>query len=93
MIFTRVFWAQVVERAVKTFIQAVLALLLAGPPVLGVLEVSWLSLLDAAGLAALLSVLTSLASAASPTDGNVATPSLVPQSARPRGPQPPHVPL
>jgi hypothetical protein len=91
MIFTRYFWAQLIERAVKTFAQSAIALLVASPVGLGVVEVNWLSVLDAAGLAAVLSVLSSLLSAGVPTDGNVATPSLVTQSTRTPGPQPPHL--
>lgn len=91
MIFTKYFWQQLVERALKTFAQAAIALLVASPAGLGLVEVDWAAVLDAAGLSAVLSVLTSLVSAAAPTDGNVATPSLVTQSTRTPGPQPPHL--
>lgn len=46
-------------RAVKTFAQAELAQLRAG--VVGILDINWVALLSVGGLAAVLSVLTSLA--------------------------------
>lgn len=59
--FTTAFWKATAERAVKTFAQGLLAAI--GTGVTGLLDVAWGSALSFAGLAALLSVLTSLASA------------------------------
>jgi hypothetical protein len=66
------FWASALERAAKTFAQTALILLGAGP--LDVLHIAWQSTLSLSAGAALLSVLTSLASAQTGTSG---TPSLV----------------
>lgn len=57
----REFWTSAAERAVKTFAQALAAVGLAGAT--GLLGVDWPGALSAAGLAALLSVLTSVGSA------------------------------
>lgn len=67
------FWAQTAERAVKTFAQAAVALLTGDG--LGLLSVDWQNVISVAGLAALVSVLTSVASGQISRDG---TPSLVP---------------
>ncbi len=58
--FTKTFWAQAFERALKTFAQAVLALLTGDG--LGLLDVNWGTVASVAGLAALASVLTSIVS-------------------------------
>lgn len=60
------------ERAIKTFCQALAATLTAGA--VDLISVPWTGALSAAGLAALLSVLTSVASAGF---GDRETPSLV----------------
>jgi hypothetical protein len=70
--FTRTFLKSTAERAVKTFAQALAAVLSAGPT--GVLEVDFVSALSVAALAAFLSVLTSVASS---QVGDENTPSLV----------------
>lgn len=57
---TGTFWFQTVERVVKTFAQAALALL--GGEQLGLLTVDWQTVGSVAGLAALVSALTSVAS-------------------------------
>lgn len=57
---TRHFAAQLLERSVKTFAQALAAVLLADGT--GVLDTSWGPALSTAGMAALLSVLTSVGS-------------------------------
>ena len=59
-IFTRNFVEQAVERAVKTAAQAAVAVLSIDG--LGLLDVDWVGLGSATGLAALLSLLTSVAS-------------------------------
>ncbi len=57
---TRQFWLSAIERAVKSFAQALVALLSVGG--MGLFDASWSTLLSTAGMAALLSILTSLAS-------------------------------
>ncbi len=59
--WTLTFWKDTAERAIKTFAQAAIASLAAG--LTGILEVDWLAVLSVALLAALISVLTSIASA------------------------------
>ena len=68
---TWVFLKSLLERAIKTFCQALVAVLTAGAT--GLMSVPWLSAIDMAGLAALLSVLTSVGSA---PWGDPSTPSL-----------------
>ncbi len=58
--FTSSFWLSAVERAVKSFAQSLVALLGVGG--LGLLDAPWPTLLSTAGMASLLSVLTSIAS-------------------------------
>lgn len=70
--FTKVFWKDAGERAVKTFAQAAVALLTAGAT--GLLGIDWPQLLSVAGLAALVSILTSVGS---DTFGDRGTASLV----------------
>lgn len=57
---SKVFWIDTTERAVKTFAQAAVAFLTAG--VIGLLAVDYMQLLSVSGLAALVSILTSIAS-------------------------------
>ena len=68
--FTLAFWKATAERAVKTFAQALVAVL-AG--VYGLTDVDWATSLSAAGLATLLSVLTSIASSQLGAPGPSAT--------------------
>ena len=56
---TKAFWAGTAERAVKTLAQSLIAVI--GTGTLGVLDVDWLTALSVAGLATILSVLTSVA--------------------------------
>lgn len=56
--FTAAFWKDAAVRAVKTFAQAEVALL--GANSVGLLDAPWGASLSAAGMAALLSVLTSV---------------------------------
>lgn len=58
--FTTQFWKDAGERAVKTFAQAAVALLTAGAT--GLLGIDWQQVVSVAGLAALVSVLTSVGS-------------------------------
>jgi di/tricarboxylate transporter len=60
-VFTLNFWRDAVERAVKTFAQSALALILAAKAA-SLLDIDWGNLFAVAGLAALISVLTSLGS-------------------------------
>ncbi len=59
--WTKTFWKQALERALKTFAQAALALL-AGDGI-GVLDVNWGDVASVGALAALASVLTSVGTA------------------------------
>lgn len=59
----------VAERAVKTFAQTELALLTAGSSVVNVIHIEWQDSLGISGGAALISVLTSIASGFGPGEG------------------------
>ena len=59
--WTRSFWKATTERSIKTFAQAWAAVLIANGT--GLLDTEWASGLSIAGMAALLSVLTSVGSA------------------------------
>ena len=65
--WTKDFWIDTIERAVKTFAQAAVAGI--GANAMGVLDVDWLVVVSVAGLAAAVSVLTSIASAPLSTKG------------------------
>ncbi|WP_285120196.1 holin [Lactococcus petauri] len=58
--FTKTFWKDTAERAVKTFAQSMAAVLTAG--VTGVLDVDWINALSVSLLATLVSILTSVGS-------------------------------
>jgi hypothetical protein len=58
--FTAYFWKSTLERAIKSFAQALLAVLGVGQ--VSVLDVSWPTALSTAAMAGLLSVLTSMGS-------------------------------
>lgn len=58
MIFTKVWWKAAAIRAIKTFAQAMLATISVGQTFA---EVTWLNACSVAGVAALISVLTSIA--------------------------------
>ncbi|MGH3991235.1 MAG: holin [Pseudonocardiaceae bacterium] len=58
--FTYRFWRQASERAIKTFLQTLVALLSVNG--IGLFDAPWSTALSAAGMAALLSLLTSMAS-------------------------------
>ena len=70
--FTRTFWVFAGERALKTFFQTLVAVLGVGG--IGLFQAPWLTALSTAGMAAVVSVLTSLGSA---PVGKVGDPSLV----------------
>ena len=65
--WTSLFWKAVFERAVKTFCQAAVALLIGDG--IGITDVNWASVASIAGLATVVSVLTSISTAGA-TDGN-----------------------
>ncbi|MFH9070297.1 holin [Streptomyces alboflavus] len=58
--WTAAFWKATAERAVRTFAQALAAVLVAGAT--NLLDVAWGAALGTAGMAALLAVLTALGS-------------------------------
>lgn len=60
--FTKLFWKDATERAIKTIAQTMVAMLTAGAT--GLLTVDYINLFSVAGLAGVVSVLTSIASAA-----------------------------
>jgi len=61
-VFSKKFVVAALERAVKTFAQAAVAFLAAGAT--GLIDVDWVQLASVSGLAALVSVLTSVGSGA-----------------------------
>lgn len=65
--WTLTFWKAVVERAIKTFAQAAAAMLIGDG--IGLLDINWLSVGSVAGLATVVSILTSVATAGL-SDGN-----------------------
>jgi hypothetical protein len=72
--WTTRFWLSLLERALKTFAQSLIAIWPLGENAFGLLNVNWQSSLSVAGLAAVISALTSIASAGIGPDGS---PSLV----------------
>lgn len=60
MLWTRRFWEAAGERAVKTFAQTLAALIVADGT--GLMDTAWVAILSTAGMAALVSLLTSVAS-------------------------------
>lgn len=70
--WNRTFWQASAERCMKTFAQAILALLTGDG--IGILDVNWGDILGVGALAALASVLTSVVSA---PFGPVGSPSVV----------------
>lgn len=78
MLYDLDFWKAAGERAVKTFVQALLAAF--GTTELGILDLPWESALSLAASAAVLSILTSLGSA---HVGDNAGPSLANESTKP----------
>lgn len=65
--FTKAFWKGTAERAVRTFAQALIAVF--GTEATGLLAVDWPGALSAAGMAAVISVLMSLAASGIGGDG------------------------
>jgi hypothetical protein len=62
---TKTFWALLLERALKTALQAAVALLIAAGP-LDLLSAPWVDAVAAGGMAALLSMLTTLVTTGAP---------------------------
>lgn len=60
MFTNKTFWKDTAERAIKTFAQSFVAVLLAGGT--GLLDVDWVNGLSVAGLALVVSVFTSIGS-------------------------------
>jgi len=71
--WTKEFWKQTAERAVKTFAQAAIALLTGDG--MGLLDINFGNVLSVAGLAAVVSLFTSIVSAKIGPDQN--SPSVV----------------
>jgi hypothetical protein len=69
--FGSYFWKATAERAVKSFAQSLLAILSAGS--LRLLDVDWVTCLSTAGMATVLSVLSSIASSRVGTPGDPST--------------------
>lgn len=65
--FTKQFWKAAAERAVKTLAQSGVALLIGQET--GLIGVDWIGLASVSGLAALISILTSIASSGGSTSG------------------------
>ena len=76
------FWKATAERAVKTFAQTLMALLGAGQA--GLMDADWAVALSTAGMATLLSVLSSVGST---RVGESSDPSALHEVSRPRAPQ------
>ena len=69
MLYTKLFWRDAIERAIKTIAQTLATLFLTSEAVFNILTVDWQQALGVAAGAGMLSVLTSIASAkASGTD-------------------------
>jgi len=81
--WTGAFWKAAFERAVKTFAQALVAVMTADG--FGLLDADWPARLSAAGMAAVLSLLSSLASAGAGNPG----PSLANETVKPTPEVPP----
>jgi len=67
----RNFWRDAAERAIRTTAQVIVALAAAAGT--GLLDTDWLAMLSAAGMAGVLSVLTSVAAGAAVDDGTAST--------------------
>lgn len=65
--WTRIFWIATAERSIKTVAQTAAALLVGNG--VGLLNADWVSVLSVAGMAGVVSVLTSIGSATVGNDG------------------------
>ena len=85
--FTRQFWTLSAERAVKTFAQALAAVLVTGGASL--LTADWTTALSTAGMAMVISILTSVASLrVGPPDSPSMVPTEVPDPVAPAAAEP-----
>ncbi|WP_338694068.1 holin [Streptomyces sp. Q6] len=86
-IWTVSFWKATAERAIRTFAQALAAVLVAGTT--NLLDVAWSAALGTAGLATLLAVLTAVGTAGIGPHGpgimETPTPQAAPEPAAPSG--------
>lgn len=64
MLYTKLFWQDAIERSIKTIAQTLVTLFLTSNAVFNILTVDWQQALGVAVGAGILSVLTSIASAA-----------------------------
>ncbi|GAQ64039.1 holin [Streptomyces scabiei] len=78
---TRAFWKATLERMVRTFAQAVLALL--GGDGLGLIDVDWGQAFSIGGLAAVAALLTAIVASGGTTTGPGLTETVVASSRRP----------
>jgi hypothetical protein len=78
---TRAFWKATLERMVRTFAQAVLALL--GGDGLGLIDVDWGQAFSIGGLAAMAALLTAIVASGGTTTGPGLTETVVASSRRP----------
>lgn len=74
--FSKLFWKDALERAVKTFVQALLAVIAAAGTT-SIVSFDWPTLLLTAVTAAVISLLTSIASVAVTNDVNTVSPASV----------------
>ena len=79
------FWVSALDRAIRTFAQALVGAI--GTGAVGILDIDWLAALSIAAMAALLSVLTSIA-----TPDTVAAPAIGKHAAPRVRPDDPHIP-
>ena len=79
------FWGNALDRAIRTFAQALIGAI--GTGAIGILDIDWPAALSIAAMAALLSVLTSIA-----TPDTVAAPTIGKHAAPRDRPDDPHVP-
>ncbi|NEB75346.1 holin [Streptomyces sp. SID14478] len=83
-IWTVAFWKATAERAIRTFAQALAALLVAGAT--NLLDVDWAAALGTAGLATVLAVLTAIGAAGVGPHGPGILETPTPPTARTDGP-------
>lgn len=75
--FTKAFWLATAERAAKTLAQSLVAVLTATGT--GLIDTDWVGIWSTAGMATLLSLLTSMASTSTGTGPSLGTEELPPE--------------